>query len=114
MMRNDRLLEKALSWFRYKAAFIDDADEREYYRLALTAIEQMIMYGWRDPEVELPTDTDANVVVCVSGQYRNCRFDHAYQLASYDPDDGWIVEGYEEWLDPVVHGWLECPDWEDE
>lgn len=65
---------------------------------------------WCDPEVELPVE-DGNVLVIVSGHPTvNVTMDHAYMLAAYIGDGGWIVEGWETWEKPTVHRWMPLPE----
>ena len=63
---------------------------------------------WIPVEERLP-EGDDNVLVIVNGECKTMIFEEAYMLASYYPGEGWIVEGYEEWENPVVTHWIPLP-----
>lgn len=75
----------------------------EALRYALDVLDQT---SWRDPAIEVPCDPDVFVLVCVSGTCGGIRMEHAYELATYNQEDGWCLE----WDDGVsyldVHGWM--------
>lgn len=75
----------------------------EALRYALDVLDQTIC---RDPAIEVPCDPDAFVLVCVSGTCGGMRLVRAYELATYNIDDGWCLEWDtgESYLD--VHGWM--------
>lgn len=64
---------------------------------------------WRVAAHELPKK-DKNVLVCVSGIFRNISFLNAIQIGCYAGEEGWIIEGYEEWENANVSHWMPLPD----
>lgn len=47
---------------------------------------------WISPEYDVPA-TDEQVLVIVCGKYGKQGYEHAFELASYWKDEGWILEG---------------------
>lgn len=69
------------------------------------------MSEWISVKDRLPEHPEL-VLAIVSGKpWKNVTLDGAYQLASYDPDCGWIVEEYPEWEEgAVVSHWMPLPE----
>ena len=64
---------------------------------------------WISVKDRLP-DQSGEVLVIVSGNpQKNITLDCAYELAEYDPYDGWIMEMWPEWEDAVVTHWMPIP-----
>ena len=64
---------------------------------------------WISVDDRLP-DQSGEVLVIVSGNpQKNITLDCAYELAEYDPYDGWIMEMWPEWEDAVVTHWMPLP-----
>ena len=67
--------------------------------------------GWIDPKIELPADPDRAVLVICSGTAGSVRFEDAYELAGYDPEeDEWVLEAYPGENDIRVSWWAFLPD----
>ena len=64
---------------------------------------------WRVAAHELPVNDD-NVLVCVSGIFGKIFFNNAIQVGCYAGEEGWIIDGYEEWENPQVSHWMPLPD----
>lgn len=65
---------------------------------------------WADMEHELPMDGKSYFII-VSGKPRsNITLDHAYELATWYNDSGWVLDEWPEWEDTKVHAWAELPD----
>ena len=65
---------------------------------------------WISVEDRLPEE-DGEVLVIVSGTpQKNITLNCAYELAEYDPYDGWIMEMWPEWEDAVVTHWMPTPE----
>ena len=65
---------------------------------------------WISVDDRLP-DQSGEVLVIVSGNpQKNITLDCAYELAEYDPYDGWIMEMWPEWEDAVVTHWMPLPE----
>ena len=61
-------------------------------------------------ELGLP-DCMGEVLVIVSGKpHENITLDGAYEIAEYDPVEGWILEMWPEWESAVVTRWMPFPD----
>ncbi len=68
---------------------------------------------WISVEERCPDDSDKLVLVCVSGtvgKHRNINLKAAYELATYNQEEGWILENYPEDMDVTVHAWLPLPE----
>ena len=64
---------------------------------------------WISVRDKLP-DQSGEVLVIVSGNpQKNITLNCAYELAEYDPYDGWIMEMWPEWEDAVVTHWMPLP-----
>lgn len=50
------------------------------------------------------------VLVTVSGKHDNIIFVNALEIAEYRNTEGWIIEGYLDWLDPDVIAWQPLPE----
>lgn len=68
------------------------------------------MHKWISVKDGLP-DTDRCVLVQVSGR-PNDRVElvDALQIASYLPEDGWMLEEYPMWIDANPVAWMELPE----
>ena len=81
----------------------------------LKLIDYLIANGvtvqeWVSCKDRLPKET-GNVLAIVSGNpHKNITLDHAYELAEYDPDEGWIIEMWPEWEGAVVTHWMPLPE----
>ena len=64
---------------------------------------------WIPVSERLPED-EYGVLVTVNGKHNNITFIDALEIAEYDSTDGWIVEGYLDWLDPNVIAWQPLPE----
>ena len=65
---------------------------------------------WISVDDRLP-DQSGEVLVIVSGNpQKNITLNCAYELAEYDPYDGWIMEMWPEWEDAVVTHWMPLPE----
>lgn len=65
---------------------------------------------WISVNDRLP-DQSGEVLVIVSGNpQKNITLNYAYELAEYDPYDGWIIEMWPEWEDAVVTYWMPLPE----
>ena len=80
-------------------------------------VDALIAHGvtvqeWISVKDKLP-DQSGEVLVIVSGNpQKNITLDCAYELAEYDPYDGWIMEMWPEWEDAVVTHWMPLPNTE--
>lgn len=75
---------------------------------SLRAVESS---GWIRVEDRLPEDAEEIVLVFVSGRPNHfIRLDQTYELATYNSEDGWILDAYPEWETPGVTHWMPLPD----
>lgn len=66
--------------------------------------------GWISVKDHLPEDPDTLVLVTVNGKpQKNITLCGAYHLATYSEQEGWILEGFEDWMDFTVSFWRELP-----
>ena len=65
---------------------------------------------WISVKDRLP-DYMGEVLVIVSGKpHENITLDGAYEIAEYDPVEGWILEMWPEWCSGVVTHWMPLPE----
>lgn len=71
--------------------------------------EQPKIGEWIPCSERLPEDSETMVLVQVSGRIKNITFEDALELASYDPDDGWILDAYPDWEYAQPTAWMPLP-----
>ena len=64
---------------------------------------------WIPVSERLP-DNGYGVLVTVNGKHNNITFVNALEIAEYVNTEGWIIEGYLDWLDPDVTAWMPLPE----
>lgn len=62
------------------------------------------------PVTERMPENDNQVLAIVSGRWENITFDHAYELASWSAEEGWIMEAWPELENPEVTHWKPLPE----
>lgn len=68
------------------------------------------MGWWVNANKQLP-NTDELVLVIVSGKpQENIEFIDAYEFATYNREEGWIVEAYPMWENPQISYWISLPE----
>lgn len=68
------------------------------------------MSEWISVKDRLP-EGFIEVLVIVSGKpHENITLDGAYEIAEYDPVEGWILEMWPEWGSGVVTRWMPLPE----
>ena len=119
--------ESALAWLHkqlkskemglFRALHKVNATEEEIENLEKTIdvirylIDRVTVDGWMDPEIELPGDSEKDVLVICSGTAGSVRLEDAYELAWYEPkEDEWILEAYPGGNDIHVSWWAFLPD----
>ena len=65
--------------------------------------------GWIPCKERLPEE-DVNVLVQVSGTYRNITFEDAFELATYIKGEGWTLESYPDIYNPNIIAWQPLPE----
>lgn len=65
--------------------------------------------GWIPVTEKLP-ENGCGVLVTVNGKHNNIIFVNALEIAEYRNTEGWIIEGYLDWLDPDVTAWQPLPE----
>lgn len=81
----------------------------EALSMAIEALQEPQVGGWIPVSERLPED-GYGVLVTVNGKHNNITFVDALEIAEYDGDFGWIVEGYPQWTDPNVTAWQPLPE----
>ena len=71
-------------------------------------------HSWISTAERLPTDPESEVLVVVNGTHNMTAFIDAYLMGWYYEDEGWVIEGYEEWEDPKVLYWMPIPELKEE
>lgn len=99
---NGRQVTEALraNGFRDFASFL-----KAYNQLKSRAV---LCGQWYRPSEKKPP-VDEEVLVCVSGKFRNIEFQDTYELAMYDEEEGWILEGWPEFQGASVSWWMSIP-----
>ena len=64
---------------------------------------------WISVEDRLPDQSGEVLVIASGSPQKNITLNCAYELAEYDPYDGWIMEMWPEWEDAVVTHWMPMP-----
>lgn len=68
------------------------------------------MSEWISVEERLPKEYEP-VLCIVSGKPRsNITLDEAYQLGSWNKEDGWIIDEWLDWEDAAVSWWMPLPE----
>ena len=65
--------------------------------------------GWISVTERLPEE-GCGVLATVNGKHNNTTFIDALEIAEYDSDEGWIIEGYLDWINPDVTAWMPLPE----
>ena len=65
--------------------------------------------GWIPVSERLPEE-GYGVLATVNGKHNNTTFIDALEIAEYDSDEGWIIEGYLDWINPDVTAWMPLPE----
>lgn len=84
-------------------------DISDALRLALAALREQEERRWI-PVTERMPESDNQVLAIVSGRWKNVTFDHAYELASWSADEGWIIEAWPEMENPEATYWMPLPE----
>ena len=71
--------------------------------------EQPKVGGWIPVSERLP-ENGCGVLATVNGKHNNTTFIDALEIAEYDSDEGWIIEGYLDWINPDVTAWMPLPE----
>lgn len=71
--------------------------------------EQPQVGGWIPVTERLPYN-GYGVLVTVNGKHNNITFENSLEIAEYDNIEGWIIEGYLDWLAPDVTAWMPLPE----
>ena len=83
---------------------------REALDMAISALRQREHPQWISVKDRLP-DYMGEVLVIVSGKpHENITLDGAYEIAEYNPVEGWILEMWPEWGSGVVTHWMPLPE----
>lgn len=90
---------------------VDSVEERN--NLMVTPIDMPTLTPsneWVSVENAMPPE-DETVLCIVSGKPKpNIALEDAYQLGSWDKDDGWIIDEYLDWEDADVSWWMPLPE----
>ena len=81
----------------------------EALRMAIEALQEPQVGDWIPVTEKLP-ENGCGVLVTVNGKHSNITFVNALEIAEYRNTEGWIIEGYLDWLDPNVIAWQPLPE----
>ena len=65
---------------------------------------------WIPVSERLPEYDDGLVLVTVNDKHNNLTFENTLMTGCYCCAEGWILEGYIDWVDPNVTAWLPLPE----
>lgn len=65
---------------------------------------------WIPVTERLPKENCGEYLIVVNGIYRFERFERAVEIAVYDEEEGWVLEAYPNWQDPIVTHWMPLPE----
>ena len=112
MIDEKKLIKEMERWATSNFSVLDDKYE---YRLEGMIKAQDIVLaqpqvgGWIPVTEKLP-ENGCGVLVTVNGKHNNIIFVNALEIAEYRNTEGWIIEGYLDWLDPDVTAWMPLPE----
>ena len=112
MIAEKKLIKEMERWATSNFSVLDDKYE---YRLEGMIKAQDIVLaqpqvgGWIPVTEKLP-ENGCGVLVTVNGKHDNIIFVNALEIAEYRNTEGWIIEGYLDWLDPDVTAWMPLPE----
>ena len=87
----------------YKSGYRDRQDE------IINIINRQPKVGeWIPVSEELPDD--GLVLVTVNDKHNNVTFENTLMTGCYCYAEGWILEGYIDWVDPNVTAWMPLPE----
>ena len=79
----------------------------EALRIAIEALQEKER-KWIPVTERLP-ENGCGVLVTVNGKHDNITFVNALEIAEYRNTEGWIIEGYLDWLNPNIIAWQPLP-----
>lgn len=106
-MIDEKLLIEIMQWKMREAGTSD-------WNRCLDEVEKFIkefpqVGGWIPVSERLPEE-GYGVLATVNGKHNNTTFIDALEIAEYDSDEGWIIEGYLDWINPDVTAWQPLPE----
>ena len=87
---------------------IETESDIEALNMAIEALQEPER-KWIPVSERLP-ENGCGVLVTVNGKHNNITFVNALEIAEYGNTEGWIIEGYLDWLDPNVIAWQPLPE----
>lgn len=104
-------LQKEIEGLRAQLTTVQHQNEqlREAAALTVQATTDRLSREWVSVKERLP-DREEDVLILVSGKFKNCTFDHAYMVGLYAGPDGWFANEYPDWDNPGVTHWMPLPD----
>lgn len=105
----------------YKEPYcVIECHEKEDYDHIVEMVECGEKMRWIPAAVKLPEEDKCEYLVLVNGEYTNDeyangpyatqRFERAVEIALYTEEEGWILEAYPDWDDPVITHWMPLPE----
>ena len=104
---DEKILIETMQWKMREAGTSD-------WNRCLDEVERFIrefpQVGDWVPVTERLPDNGYGVLVTVNGKHNDIIFIDALEIAEYDGDFGWVIEGYPQWTDPDVTAWQPLPE----
>lgn len=64
---------------------------------------------WIPIKEDIP-ENDKLMLVTVNDKHNNITFENALMIGYYSDEEGWILEGYLDWIEPNVTAWMPLPE----
>lgn len=68
------------------------------------------MPEWISVKDRLPEGYDTYLVLVHGKPNKHITLFEAYELAEYLPSDGWYIETYPDWDEPIITHWMPLPE----
>lgn len=95
----------------YEDTGLDPEQIRELDELYVEKCKELAKHRWIPVTERLPEDEEHLVLIQVSGKPEgNIMLEDAITMASYNVDDGWILEMYPEWEGAHPVAWMPLPE----
>ena len=101
------LLKSVLPNFRNNMAYWGEKPIYEFADCLLA--NGVTVQEWISVDDRLPDQSGEVLVIASGSPQKNITLNAAFELAEYDPYDGWIMEMWPEWEDAVVTHWMPLP-----